>query len=82
MKDELSSLKIQSLNTTQDYANLKDKYDELEVAYKKMKDASQLPVKRVIPLSKFKELPLVGDKILVGIIPFLEKYNVIFDYNK
>ena len=82
VKDELSSLKIQSLNTTQDYANLKDKYDELEVAYKKMKDASQLPVKRVIPLSKFKELPLVGDKILVGVIPFLEKYNVIFDYNK
>ena len=40
------------------------------------------PKKKVIPESGLRELPLVGDKMLRGLAPFLEKYNIIIDSNK
>lgn len=36
----------------------------------------------VIPESGLRELPLVGDKMLRGLAPFLEKYNIIIDSSK
>lgn len=40
------------------------------------------PKKKVIPESGLRELPLVGDKMLRGLAPFLEKYNIIIDPKK
>ena len=40
------------------------------------------PKKKVIPESGLRELPLVGDKMLRGLAPFLEKYNIIIDSTK
>lgn len=40
------------------------------------------PKKKVIPESGLRELPLVGDKMLRGLAPFLEKYNIIIDSSK
>ena len=40
------------------------------------------PKKKVIPESGPRELPLVGDKMLRGLAPFLEKYNIIIDTKK
>ena len=40
------------------------------------------PKKKVIPESGLRELPLVGDKMLRGLAPFLEKYNIIIDSKK
>lgn len=40
------------------------------------------PKKKVIPESGLRELPLVGDKMLRGLAPFLEKYNIIIDPQK
>ncbi|MDD7062647.1 MAG: hypothetical protein PUJ36_07200, partial [bacterium] len=40
------------------------------------------PKKKVIPESGLRELPLIGDKMLRGLVPFLEKYNIIIDPKK
>ena len=40
------------------------------------------PKKKVIPESGIRELPLVGDKMLRGLAPFLEKYNIVIDPKK
>lgn len=40
------------------------------------------PKRKVIPESGLRELPLVGDKMLCGLAPFLEKYNIIIDPKK
>ena len=40
------------------------------------------PKRKVIPESGLRELPLVGDKMLRGLAPFLEKYNIIIDSSK
>ena len=40
------------------------------------------PKRKVIPESGLRELPLVGDKMLRGLIPFLEKYNIVIDSTK
>ena len=40
------------------------------------------PKKKVIPESGLRELPLVGDKMLRGLAPFLEKYNIVIDPKK
>ena len=40
------------------------------------------PKKKIIPESGLRELPLVGDKMLRGLAPFLEKYDIIIDPKK
>ena len=42
----------------------------------------EITEKKVIPESGLRELPLVGDKMLRGLAPFLEKYNIIIDSSK
>ena len=68
-------------------------YDELtEVDIKKMQKeidslreqlkGEEKPKKKIIPESGLRELPLVGDKMLRGLAPFLEKYNIVIDPKK
>lgn len=82
--DEYNANKIAMFQTI---TERDDKIKELSIAIKLTKDEleksrSEKPKKKVIPESGLRELPLVGDKMLRGLAPFLEKYNIIIDPKK
>ena len=58
---------------------------ELET-YKKLLEEEanreQLPKKKVIPYSVLDAVPLLGKRVMTGLVPVLAKYNIVVDYNK
>lgn len=59
-----------------------EKCDNFEKQLSDLLEAAKTPVKKVVPESGLRQLPLVGDKMLRGLIPFLEKYNIVIDCNR
>ena len=58
---------------------------ELET-YKKLLEEEanreQLPKKKVIPYSVLDAVPLLGKGVMTGLVPVLERYNIVVDYNR
>jgi hypothetical protein len=58
---------------------------ELET-YKKILEEEanreQLPKKKVIPYSVLDAVPLLGKGVMTGLVPVLERYNIVVDYNR
>lgn len=80
--DEVSELKENNEKLNQDlYAQMK-RNDEVEKQLSELLEAAKTPIKKVVPESGLRQLPLVGDKMLRGLIPFLEKYNIVIDPNR
>jgi len=42
----------------------------------------QLPKKKVIPYSVLDAVPLLGKGVMTGLVPVLERYNIVVDYNR
>lgn len=80
-----SQLEVRGLNNA---VNVRDErlmrqQKEIETLKEQLNAKSdEKPKKKVIPESGLRELPLVGDKMLRGLAPFLEKYNIIIDSSK
>lgn len=94
--DYISKLKHQADEAQKQYDELNAKYnkalderddaDKELAAYKKLleEEASkeQLPKKKRIPYSALDAVPLLGKGVMTGLVPVLEKYNIVVDYNK
>ena len=81
------SLAAEKLALLSANSKLKDELEEIKSLVDRLKKESETireekPKKKVIPESGLRELPLVGDKMLRGLAPFLEKYNIIIDPSK
>lgn len=81
------SLAAEKLALLSANSKLKDELEEIKSLVDQLKKESETireekPKKKVIPESGLRELPLVGDKMLRGLAPFLEKYNIIIDPSK
>ena len=65
--------------------NHSDADKELET-YKKLLEEEanreQLPKKKVIPYSVLDAVPLLGKGVMTGLVPVLERYNIVVDYNR
>ncbi len=58
---------------------------ELKACQKLLDDAAskeQLPKKKVIPYSVLDAVPLLGRGVMTGLVPVLERYNIMVDYNR
>lgn len=80
--DEVSELKENNEKLNQDLYAQMERNDEVEKQLSELLEAAKTPIKNVVPESGLRQLPLVGDKMLRGLIPFLEKYNIVIDPNR
>ncbi len=80
--NEKNEIENQLLVAKKKLAQLQKDYAQAEEEIETLKEKASIPTKRVIPLSGLKELPLVGDKILIGLIPFLDKYKIYVDQTR
>lgn len=80
--DEVSELKENNEKLNQDLYVQMERNDEVEKQLSELLEAAKTPIKKVVPESGLRQLPLVGDKMLRGLIPFLEKYNIVIDPNR
>lgn len=80
--DEVSELKENNEKLNQDLYAQMERNDEVEKQLSELLEAAKNPIKKVVPESGLRQLPLVGDKMLRGLIPFLEKYNIVIDPNR
>lgn len=80
--DEVSELKENNDKLNQDLYAQMERNDEVEKQLSELLEAAKTPIKKVVPESGLRQLPLVGDKMLRGLIPFLEKYNIVIDPNR
>lgn len=80
--DEVSEQKEANEKLNKDLYAQMEKNDELEKQLSELLEAAKTPVKKVVPESGLRQLPLVGDKMLRGLIPFLERYNIVIDPNR
>lgn len=80
--DEVSELKENNEKLNKDLYEQMEKCDDFEKQLSDLLEAAKTPVKKVVPESGLRQLPLVGDKMLRGLIPFLEKYNIVIDPNR
>lgn len=80
--DEVSELKENNEKLNQDLYAQMERNDEIEKQLSELLEAAKTPIKKVVPESGLRQLPLVGDKMLRGLIPFLEKYNIVIDPNR
>lgn len=82
LNDEVSELKENNEKLNQDLYAQMERNDEVEKQLSELLEAAKTPIKKVVPESGLRQLPLVGDKMLRGLIPFLEKYNIVIDPNR
>lgn len=80
--DEVSELKENNEKLNQDLYAQMERNEEVEKQLSELLEAAKTPIKKVVPESGLRQLPLVGDKMLRGLIPFLEKYNIVIDPNR
>ena len=94
--DYIAKLRQQSKEAQKQYDELNAKYkktlDERDDAdkeletYKKLLEEEatreQLPKKKVIPYSVLDAVPLLGKGVMTGLVPVLERYNIVVDYNR
>lgn len=80
--DEVSELKENNEKLNQDLYAQMERNDEVEKQLSELLEAAKTPIKKVVLESGLRQLPLVGDKMLRGLIPFLEKYNIVIDPNR
>lgn len=80
--DEVQELKENNEKLNQDLYAQMERNDEVEKQLSELLEAAKTPIKKVVPESGLRQLPLVGDKMLRGLIPFLEKYNIVIDPNR
>lgn len=80
--DEVSELKENNEKLNQDLYAQMERNDKVEKQLSELLEAAKTPIKKVVPESGLRQLPLVGDKMLRGLIPFLEKYNIVIDPNR
>ena len=80
--DEVSELRETNEKLNKDLYEQMEKCDNFEKQLSDLLEAAKTPVKKVVPESGLRQLPLVGDKMLRGLIPFLEKYNIVIDPNR
>ena len=94
--DYISSLREDIKKEQTAYEELNGKYkkalderdaadNELEACKKLLEEETQkvqLPKKKVIPFSVLIDIPLLGNGVMKGLEPVLEKYNIIVDHNK
>lgn len=80
--DEVSELKENNEKLNQDLYAQMERNDEVEKQLSELLEAAKTPIKKVVPESGLRQLHLVGDKMLRGLIPFLEKYNIVIDPNR
>ena len=94
--DYIAKLRQQAKEAQAQYDELNAKYKkalddrddadkELET-YKKLLEEEanreQLPKKKVIPYSVLDAVPLLGKGVMTGLVPVLERYNIVVDYNR
>lgn len=73
-------LRIDNFNKLhKQYEEMRENYEALKREAQKSKD---IPKAKIIPLSKLRDIPLVGPALLKGLIPFLKQYNIVVDDNK
>lgn len=94
--DYIAKLRQEAKEAQEQYDELNAKYkkalDERDAAdkeletYKKLLEEEanreQLPKKKVIPYSVLDAVPLLGKGVMTGLVPVLERYNIIVDYNR
>ena len=94
--DYIAKLRQQAKEAQAQYDELNAKYkkalDERDAAdkeletYKKLLEEEatreQLPKKKVIPYSVLDAVPLLGKGVMTGLVPVLERYNIVVDYNR
>lgn len=94
--DYIAQLRHQAKEAQKQYDELNAKYkktlDERDDAdkeletYKKLLEEEanreQLPKKKVIPYSVLDAVPLLGKGVMTGLVPVLERYNIVVDYNR
>lgn len=94
--DYIAKLRQQAKEAQEQYDELNSKYkkalDERDAAdkeletYKKLLEEEanreQLPKKKVIPYSVLDAVPLLGKGVMTGLVPVLERYNIVVDYNR
>ena len=94
--DYIAKLRQQAKEAQAQYDELNAKYkkalDERDDAdkeletYKKLLEEEanreQLPKKKVIPYSVLDAVPLLGKGVMTGLVPVLERYNIVVDYNR
>ena len=94
--DYIAKLRQQAKDAQEQYDELNAKYkkalDERDAAdkeletYKKLLEEEanreQLPKKKVIPYSVLDAVPLLGKGVMTGLVPVLERYNIVVDYNR
>ena len=94
--DYISKLRQEAKDAQEQYDELNAKYkkalDERDAAdkeletYKKLLEEEanreQLPKKKVIPYSVLDAVPLLGKGVMTGLVPVLERYNIVVDYNR
>ena len=92
----ISKLRQEAKESQKQYDELNAKYkktlDERDDAdkeletYKKLLEEEanreQLPKKKVIPYSVLDAVPLLGKGVMTGLVPVLERYNIVVDYNR
>lgn len=92
----IAKLRQEAKETQEQYDELNAKYkkalDERDAAdkeletYKKLLEEEanreQLPKKKVIPYSVLDAVPLLGKGVMTGLVPVLERYNIVVDYNR
>ena len=94
--DYIAKLRQEAKEAQAQYDELNAKYkktlDERDDAdkeletYKKLLEEEanreQLPKKKVIPYSVLDAVPLLGKGVMTGLVPVLERYNIVVDYNR
>ena len=94
--DYIAQLRHEAKEAQAQYDELNAKYkkalDERDAAdkeletYKKLLEEEanreQLPKKKVIPYSVLDAVPLLGKGVMTGLVPVLERYNIVVDYNR
>lgn len=92
----IAKLRQEAKEAQEQYDELNAKYkkalDERDAAdkeletYKKILEEEanreQLPKKKVIPYSVLDAVPLLGKGVMTGLVPVLERYNIVVDYNR
>ena len=92
----IAKLRQEAKDAQDQYDELNAKYkkalDERDAAdkeletYKKLLEEEanreQLPKKKVIPYSVLDAVPLLGKGVMTGLVPVLERYNIVVDYNR
>lgn len=68
------------------FTKLQEQYDkvkgELDFLRKESQKAQETPKAKIIPYSKMRALPLIGDGAMSVLTPFLKSYNIVIDEKK